>query len=179
MLSILLGFIQYQSTPWWVIMGVGTMLAAFGVGCLLLAAYADAKTGRVPNWIILLGASALLLAPPPILYAPAASVQETLMALAWLYSGALMVGGALWLLREVFYRLTKHDGLGLGDVKWSMAAALMVTPVTLLIAWPCAAVMALMHIFLKKLAGQRPAHVHFVPYLVGGLPLAMFLQLSF
>lgn len=37
-----------------------------------------------------------------------------------------LTGGVLWLVREAFYRLRGHDGLGLGDVKLGAAAGCLV-----------------------------------------------------
>lgn len=47
--------------------------------------------------------------------------------LAWsLASDVALTGGVLWLLREGFYRLRGHDGLGLGDVKLAAAAGCLI-----------------------------------------------------
>lgn len=40
--------------------------------------------------------------------------------------GGLACGGALWAVREVFYRLRGHDGLGFGDVKLATGAGALV-----------------------------------------------------
>jgi prepilin signal peptidase PulO-like enzyme (type II secretory pathway) len=39
---------------------------------------------------------------------------------------AVLAGGALWLLREVFYRRRGFDGLGFGDVKLAAAGSMLV-----------------------------------------------------
>ncbi|MGY2048155.1 prepilin peptidase [Methylobacterium sp. JK268] len=41
---------------------------------------------------------------------------------------ALLGGGAIWLVREAYYRRRGHDGIGLGDVKLSAAGGLLVGP---------------------------------------------------
>lgn len=48
-------------------------------------------------------------------------------ALLALGSGALC-GAALWAVREGYYRLRGHDGLGLGDVKLAAAAGILIGP---------------------------------------------------
>jgi len=46
-------------------------------------------------------------------------------ALPFILAQAASVGGLLWLLREAWYRLKGYDGLGLGDVKFALAGALL------------------------------------------------------
>lgn len=48
-------------------------------------------------------------------------------ALLAIGSGALC-GAALWAVREGYYRLRGHDGLGFGDVKLAFAAGILVGP---------------------------------------------------
>ncbi|MFC3692454.1 prepilin peptidase [Chenggangzhangella methanolivorans] len=52
------------------------------------------------------------------------SSETALLALG---SGALC-GAALWGVREIYYRLRGHDGLGFGDVKLAAAAGVLVGP---------------------------------------------------
>lgn len=49
-------------------------------------------------------------------------------AALWALFGGAVCGGALWAVREVFYRLRGHDGLGFGDVKLAFAAGVLVGP---------------------------------------------------
>ncbi|WP_342149031.1 prepilin peptidase [Methylorubrum sp. SB2] len=49
------------------------------------------------------------------------SAELTLIAL-----DGLLCGGALWVLREVYFRRRGHDGIGLGDVKLAAAGGLLV-----------------------------------------------------
>lgn len=46
----------------------------------------------------------------------------------------LACGGALWAVREIYYRLRGHDGLGLGDVKLAAGAGMLVGPMGFAIA---------------------------------------------
>jgi leader peptidase (prepilin peptidase)/N-methyltransferase len=57
----------------------------------------------------------------------------------------LVCGGSLLLLREVYYRLRGHDGMGLGDVKLAAAAGTW-------IAWDMFAMAALLASILALLA---------------------------
>lgn len=57
-----------------------------------------------------------------------------LASLAESFAGALVFGGMLWIMRELYYRLRGIDGLGLGDVKMAaMMGAFWGVPQTLLI----------------------------------------------
>lgn len=56
--------------------------------------------------------------------ADGASAETALLALS---AGALC-GAALWAVREGYYRLRGHDGLGFGDVKLAFAAGILVGP---------------------------------------------------
>jgi hypothetical protein len=51
------------------------------------------------------------------------AVQDTALLLA---VDAGLAGGALWIVREVFFRRRGFDGLGFGDVKLAAAGAMLV-----------------------------------------------------
>ena len=80
----------------------------------------------------------------------------------------VLCGGALWAVREVFYRLRGIDGLGLGDVKLAVAGGIWLGwelfAVALLAASGAALVAVIVHMARK---GQWPSDKH--------IPLATFL----
>ncbi len=80
----------------------------------------------------------------------------------------VLCGGALWAVREVFYRLRGIDGLGLGDVKLAVAGGIWLGwelfAAALLAASGAALVAVILHMARK---GQWPSNKH--------IPLATFL----
>jgi prepilin signal peptidase PulO-like enzyme (type II secretory pathway) len=127
---------------------------------LFIAAVWDARTGRVPDWLMAAGAIMALVGG---FYT--APWQQTLENLVW----ALAVGGGLWLLNELWYRWQKRDGFGMGDVKWTMLCVLGFGPVIALAVWPIGAVLALLWLGVARALGRPLQHVHFVPFLCAAL----------
>jgi leader peptidase (prepilin peptidase)/N-methyltransferase len=84
-----------------------TFLALLCVACALLA-FADLRRGIIPDWLNLLIAVAGL--------ARAVLLENLAAALAAGWEG-IAVGAVVCLLRWLFFRLRKYQGLGLGDVK--------------------------------------------------------------
>ncbi len=85
--------------------------AALG-GAMAAIAAEDVRRLRVPDPINLLAAAAgfaVVWAEP--------GAADPAAAVAWAALAMALCGGALYLVRELFYRMRGFDGLGLGDVK--------------------------------------------------------------
>ena len=153
--------------------GAASLLLGFAVWLILgRAAWVDARTGRVPDRLMLLGGVLALLA----LGLAAQAMPEGLRQFAFTVSTALLLGGAIWALNEIWFRLKGHDALGMGDAKWSMVAALLFGPVPVLWGWWVAALLGLGFLAVARLRGRRVARLHFAPFLFAALTLVMLWQ---
>ncbi|KQT47680.1 hypothetical protein ASG52_10405 [Methylobacterium sp. Leaf456] len=108
-------------------LGTGPLgLAAAGVALALLAAriaWQDLTDFTIPD------SATLALGLLGIAWRVAATVEagESVSAeLTLVALDCLLCGGALWALREVYFRRRGHDGIGLGDVKLAAAGGLLV-----------------------------------------------------
>ncbi len=94
----------------------------------------------------------------------------------WMASliGAVVGGGALWLIAEVYYRVRHEEGLGMGDVKMlAMIGAFIgwqLTLVTLMMASFAGAIVGLLVIALRK--GDMKYALPFGTFLALGAALA-------
>ncbi|MBI1272947.1 MAG: hypothetical protein GC131_02540 [Alphaproteobacteria bacterium] len=131
---------------------------------LVAAAITDARTGRVPDKILLFGAGMTL----GYLLGEARGVVLWTNGLA-----ALAIGGGLWLVNWLWFKWKKADAFGMGDVKWTMLAALGFGPAAALVAWPLGAVFALLWMGAWRLAKKPRTQVHFAPFLCIGFTLAV------
>jgi len=141
-----------------------TPYAAWPVGLIVLAAlvwtaFVDARTGLVPPWP-LLGAGALLLAVIAI---------QTPEMIGELLLPALAFYTAVWSLNMMWRLLYKHDALGMGDASWSFLACLAYNWRPVVFAWAIGAIIALLFLGARRLAGKSHGHVYFVPFLLAGL----------
>jgi leader peptidase (prepilin peptidase) / N-methyltransferase len=140
-----------------------------GLLCCVLALI-DIRHGIIPDGLNLSIASLGLLK---------AAVADGLPAVAEAAIEAVAIGGAVWLLRRLYFAWRRIDGLGLGDVKFLAAATAWVgvagIPMLLLIA----AVTALAAAGGLRLAGQamsRQTSLPFGPFLAMGLLLTLAAQ---
>jgi leader peptidase (prepilin peptidase) / N-methyltransferase len=149
-----------------------TVLISFGLLCLLCAvlAWIDIRDGIIPDSLNLAIAGLGLL--KILLTADAAAAIEAL-------GEGLIVAGAFWLLRRLYFSIRGIQGLGLGDVKFLGAAGIWVglagIPLVLLIA----TVTALACAGLAQLSGRAltaQTSLSFGPFLAGGLLLTSGLQ---
>ncbi|MFD1703833.1 prepilin peptidase [Methylopila henanensis] len=104
-------------------------LAVLSPGAPLVAA----ATLPLVAWIIWRDATGFVIPDPASLALAAIGVAARLaddgasLATALsLGADVALTGGALWLLREAFYRLRGHDGLGFGDVKLAAAGGCLI-----------------------------------------------------
>lgn len=148
-----------------------TLLCLFllGLACLLLA-WIDFRQGIIPDWLNLAIAA---------LGAMHAAALGGLAFLAEASLEALIIGGAVWLLRRLYFMLRGVQGLGLGDVKLLAASALWVgaagIPMQLLVS----SVTALLAAAGLQLGGQamtRQTALPFGPFLALGLLVTLALQ---
>lgn len=93
--------------------------ACFVLGALTAAiAFEDWRALRVPDLLNL-----LLLVSGVVVAFEAEGWGEPARLMARILLDVVVCGGALWLVRTAYRRLTGRDGLGLGDIKFAAAAA--------------------------------------------------------
>ncbi|MGJ4930482.1 prepilin peptidase [Bradyrhizobium sp. HKCCYLS2038] len=132
--------------------------------------WTDMRHGLLPDWM-------------NALVAASGFVQETVtadwQASLWDGAAAVAVGAALLLLRRLYVMIRGQQGLGLGDVKFLMAATLWTglsgLPILLLIA-TLSALTAVLGLYVtgRTLTGQTA--LPFGPFLVIGLLAVLLLQ---
>jgi prepilin signal peptidase PulO-like enzyme (type II secretory pathway) len=175
---------------------VGTSPLGWGIAGLcavLLAAAAvwDARTGRVPDSVLLAGVC--------VAFGGWGTVNGMPFALERLGYAALALG-LLWGANELYFRWRKQDGFGFGDSKWTAVAIVAYGVRPALAAWFIGSWLALVWVGLRRLTAKTPlpaepaanaassspaaAHpapaggvmVRFVPFLMLGLLIAIALQ---
>ncbi len=148
-----------------------TLLCLFllGPACLLLA-WIDFREGIIPDWLNL--AIAALGAIHAAALGGAAFLAEAIVE-------AAIIGGAIWVLRRLYFMLRGVQGLGLGDVKLLAASALWVgaagIPMQLLVA-SLTALLAAVGLQLGGQAMTRQTALPFGPFLALGLLITLALQ---
>jgi len=150
------------------------MIAATFLTLLCLAsvllAWIDLRYGIIPDWLNLSIA---------VIGLARAIVLDGWEAALGVGCEGIAVGAIAWLLRRLYFRFRKFQGLGLGDVKLLAASGIWIglagVPVQLLIGSLAAlAAAALLH-----LAGQtmtRQTSLPFGPFLALGLLVTLVLQ---
>ncbi|WP_315781146.1 prepilin peptidase [Bradyrhizobium sp. SZCCHNPS1003] len=132
--------------------------------------WTDLRSGLLPDWMNALVAASGLLRTATLVDLPEA---------LWNVAGAVAVGVALLLLRHLYAVTRGRQGLGLGDVKFLMAATfwggLPSLPILLLIATTTALAAALaLSVTGRRLTAQTA--LPFGPFLVLGLLAVLALQ---
>jgi leader peptidase (prepilin peptidase) / N-methyltransferase len=149
------------------------LLCLVMLGCAsVMLAWIDFRQGIIPDWLNLGIALLGIVRGASIGGWP--FVAEVVVE-------AILVGVVIWLLRWIYFRLRRRQGLGLGDVKLLAASTLWIgmvgVPVQLLIA----ALTALAAALLLHVAGTRMTRhtaLPFGPFLALGLMVAILLQQS-
>ncbi len=153
------------------------MTNAIDISCILVLlitgaglVWTDLRSGILPDWL-----NALIAASGFVRTATLAGFSLAL----WDGAAALAVGLALLLLRRLYAMIRGRQGLGLGDVKFLMAATLWAglsgLPVLLLIATTTAlAAVLILHLMRRAMTAQTM--LPFGPFLVIGLAGALLLQ---
>ena len=134
--SAVVALVSAATLPW------PDAVASSVLGALMIAgADVDMRTFLLPD-IVTGGAAVSGLAATSVLdpFDPLASIGIAA-------AGALLVGGALWLVRWVYARLRHREGIGLGDVKLAAAIGawlpLDVVPICLTLATSAALIAVL------------------------------------
>lgn len=140
------------------------------------AALADARTGRVPNVPLAVGAIIALCASVwgegqlP-------AIQRLVVALA-----AIAI---LWVINTSYFRLCRRDAFGFGDVKWSGLAVFIFGLEVLFWTWCVAAWIGVIWFVGRKVLGiilprlKGRSYIHFVPFLFFGLIVVEYVQENF
>ena len=144
---------------WWL---PGLVLLVLG-----LSATIDALTGTIPDWIIFLGISAVVLAQGIYMDWPFAAAHLRL---------AIAAGFGLWFLNELWQRTFKNDAYGMGDAKWTVLAVSCFGFQPALFAWGAAACLAVAWIGVLRLARPKAEteNVYFGPFLFIGLLIGLY-----
>ena len=127
---------------------------------LMLAAGIDAATYIVPDPVILVGL---------VLVTVTQGFFDSWGAAGFHLRQAILVGIVIWGINALWYRLFRHDALGMGDAKWTMLAVACFGVAPALYAWSLGSIFALIFLGFTK-AFRRPLpHVAFAPFLLLGL----------
>jgi leader peptidase (prepilin peptidase)/N-methyltransferase len=136
----------------------------------LVLAWIDLRRGLIPDWLNLAIALGGLVRAAALDGAGAAFIAGC---------EGIAVGAIVWVLRWIYFRLRKVEGLGLGDVKLLMASAIWIgvtgVPMQILVA----SLTALAAAATLQLAGRpvtRQTSLPFGPFLVVGLLTTLWLQ---
>jgi leader peptidase (prepilin peptidase)/N-methyltransferase len=144
-------------------------LILLGLACVWLA-WIDLREGIIPDWLNLLIAAIGLVRM--------AALAGWAPAVAMLCEG-VVIGAMVWLLRWLYFKWRKFQGLGLGDVKLLAASAVWIGVVGIPIQLLIASVTALAAAGLMRLSKQpvtRLTALPFGPFLAFGLLAAILLQ---
>lgn len=136
----------------------------------------DARTGRVPDLLLLPGAVIALagLIVGTLHSIPDNTTAAILFILQRLFA-SLAFGSVVWALNELWYRWRGHDALGMGDAKWSMLAILAFGLIPVLWAWPLAAGLGLLWLALRRWQNRPTQRLFFAPFLCIGLVVGQVL----
>ncbi|WP_035659352.1 prepilin peptidase [Bradyrhizobium sp. STM 3809] len=153
------------------------MTDAIAIICIIVLAltsagliWTDLRDGLLPDWMnALVGVSGFI---------RTVALSDVSQAL-WDSAAALAVGAALLLLRRLYAMMRGRQGLGLGDVKFLMAATLWAglpgLPILLLLATTTALVAVLvLQMRGRQMSGETA--LPFGPFLVAGLLAVLVLQ---
>lgn len=137
--------------------------------CAILA-WIDIRDGIIPDWLNL-AIAALGLVKIAVASNSSAAIEAV--------GEGVVIGGAFWLLRRLYFSFRGVQGLGLGDVKFLGAAGIWVgiagIPLVLLVATMTAlACVGIMQLSGRALTGQTS--LSFGPFLAVGLLLTSAFQ---
>lgn len=148
---------------------VTASLILLGLACVWLA-WIDLRDGIIPDWLNLLVA-----ATGVVRMATLAGWTTMVTALG----EGVLIGAAVWLLRWLYFKWRKVQGLGLGDVKLLAASAVWIgvagVPMQLLVA-SVTALAAAGLIQMSKRTVTRQTALPFGPFLALGLLAVVLLQ---
>jgi leader peptidase (prepilin peptidase) / N-methyltransferase len=144
----------------------------FAALCLLsgVLALIDIRHGIIPDWLNL-AIAGLGLARMAVAGGFVAGIEAACQGVA--------IGLIFWLLRRLYFRLRKIQGLGLGDVKFLAAAGIWTGITALPLLLLIAALTALAAAGIMQWSGRdmtRRTSLPFGPFLAIGLLLALTVQ---
>ena len=147
---------------------------------LAIAAFVDARTGRVPSMLLIFGMIGAVIS-----YTFFSSWGEGFER----FYLALIPVFILCLINYVCVQVMRHDAFGMGDVQWTGLAAFAFGPWPLFWTWVGGACLALIWLGLKRALSkvitifdsdyyEGHEYVHFVPFLFITLCAALFFGLQ-
>ncbi|HBM90510.1 MAG TPA: hypothetical protein DD400_01335 [Rhodospirillaceae bacterium] len=148
---------------WFVSLAAGAVLAG--------TAFIDARTGRVPDFPLLLGLAAMLFA---------SGFYEGQAVLLYRSVAAIISVLVLWLFNSSYFFLLRHDAYGMGDVKWTGLATFIVGLEVVFWAWCLAAWLGLLWMGGRMFLGlffwqfKQKRHIHFAPFLFISLLVSLY-----
>lgn len=142
---------------WWVAAVILVVLGA--------AAAIDMVKGIVPDPLIFFGVVGVVAAKGLFVAWPFAAHQLT-----W----GILTAAIIWGINELWFRVFKHDALGLGDAKWSMLAVTTFGAMPVVFAWGIGASLGSIWILAQKIGRRPQIYVHFAPFLFVGLLMGIW-----
>jgi prepilin signal peptidase PulO-like enzyme (type II secretory pathway) len=137
---------------------------------LAVTAVIDARTGRVPDrWLMVGAAFGFLCLLEGANVMSAGYGLFTFRTVTQRLLSCVLLGAGLWSINEIYRFIRHHDALGMGDAKWSMLAAMVFGAWPVVFAWFVGAWLALGWLFAKRKLKLRHDRVYFVPFLLLGL----------
>jgi len=135
------------------------------LGALLVTAIIDIFTTRVPNILVYLGLITTF------------CIQGILaswnIAIYHLFQ-AVLAGALIWVVNAIWYRIFRHDALGMGDAKWTMLAVACFGVRPSLFAWGVGSILAVIFISAAQISNHKIARVTFAPFLFIGLCVGIY-----
>ncbi|MDD4616765.1 MAG: prepilin peptidase [Alphaproteobacteria bacterium] len=148
---------RMPADKWWITLCVLAILFA--------AAIADARTGKVPDSLIISGLFCV------------ATLQGFFLswdAAAYRLGCGVIAGLAIWAVNMAWYRIFHHDALGMGDAKWTALAISYFGVAPAIVAWGVGSVLATIFIGMFRLFNYRVSKVTFAPFLFIGLGVGLY-----
>ncbi len=146
---------------WWV--------GAIALILLSAAAAIDARSGRIPDILVLPGVAIVTFGRG--IYNGMPEADDRLLQ-------GFIAAALVWVINQIWRRLTGNHALGMGDGKWSWLAVTTFGPLSVAVAWGIGACLASMRIIVGHIRGEPTVYVHFAPYLMIGLALALTMRLN-
>ena len=137
---------------WW--------LAVLILLILGIAALIDSVSSIVPDPLIFIGLLVTVATQGFAVDWPFAATQ---------LSYALVSAIVIWAVNQCWYRIFKHDAIGMGDAKWTMLAVACFGVIPGILAWGVGACLAVVWLGLLRLARRSITHIYFAPFLWIGL----------
>lgn len=154
--------IDLPLAAWWLPLIILLILGA--------TALIDARTGHIPDQPLFFGLLLSIAAHGFYNDWPPAS-QRLLLG--------IIAAFVLWGINQIYFRLRKHDAIGMGDAKWTALAVVTFGIKPALFAWVIGAWLGIFWMaasWLVRWAWKMPRkdHIHFAPFLFLGLSAGLY-----